>query len=150
MIFDWVIRAVKLNRGDEATQADKGMYLRTLFIWSSRTVNLIYERNWISCFLEEEIFQVINVLHLTWGSGRTSACMLSCVQFFAAPVTVAFQVPLSMGFSRLDYWSRLPLPSLVDLPNSGMELGSPAFQADSLPSEPPGNLINSHKCSKLM
>ena len=52
MIFDWVIRAVKLNRGDEATQADKGMYLRTLFIWSSRTVNLIYERNWISCFLD--------------------------------------------------------------------------------------------------
>jgi len=55
-----------------------------------------------------------------------------------------------MGFSRLDYWSGLPFPSLVDLPNSGMELGSPAFQADSLSSEPPGNLINSHKFLKLM
>ena len=76
--------------------------------------------------------------------------LLSHVRLLATLWIVAFQVPLSMGFSRLDYWSRLPLPSLVDLPNSGMELGSPAFQADSLPSEPPGNLINSHKCSKLM
>ena len=63
---------------------------------------------------------------------------------------VACQVPLSMGFSRLDYWSGLPFPSLVDLPNSWMELESPVFQADSLPSEPPGNVINPHKLLKLM
>ena len=53
------------------------------------------------------------------------------------PWTVVHQAPLSMGFSRHDYWSGLPLPSPVDLPNPGIEPGSPALQADSLPTEPP-------------
>ena len=44
-----------------------------------------------------------------------------------------------MGFSRQEYWSVLPFPSPGDLPDSGMELGSPDLQADSLPPEPPGN-----------
>ena len=43
-----------------------------------------------------------------------------------------------MEFSRQEYWSRLPLPSPRDLPNPGIEPWSPALQADSLPSEPPG------------
>ena len=43
-----------------------------------------------------------------------------------------------MGFSRQEYWSGLPFPSSGDLPNSGIEHGSPAFQADALTSEPPG------------
>ena len=43
-----------------------------------------------------------------------------------------------MGFSRQEYWSGLPVPSPGDLPNPGIEPGSPAFQADSLPSELPG------------
>ena len=42
------------------------------------------------------------------------------------------QAPLSMGFSRQEYWSGLPFPSPGDLPNSGIEPGSPALQADSL------------------
>ena len=54
------------------------------------------------------------------------------------PRTVARQAPWSMGFSRQEYWTGLPLPSPGDLPNPGTELGSPASQADSLPSEPPG------------
>ena len=49
------------------------------------------------------------------------------------------QTPLSMGFSRLkDYWSELPFPSPADIPNLGIEPRSPASQADSLPSAPPG------------
>ena len=44
---------------------------------------------------------------------------------------------LSMEFSRPEYWSRLLIPSLGNLPNPGIALGSPALQADSLPSEPP-------------
>ena len=44
-----------------------------------------------------------------------------------------------MGFSRQEYWSVLPFPSPADLPNPGVEPESPALQADSLPSEPPGN-----------
>ena len=43
-----------------------------------------------------------------------------------------------MGFSRQEYWSELPFPSPGDLPDPGIEPGSPALQADSLPSEPPG------------
>ena len=53
------------------------------------------------------------------------------------PRTVAHQAPLSMGFSRQEYWSGLSFPSLGDLPNPGDELGSPTLQADSSPSEPP-------------
>ena len=52
--------------------------------------------------------------------------------------TVARQAPLSMGFSRQEYWSGLPFPSPGDLSSPGIEPTSPAFQADSLPPEPPG------------
>ena len=51
--------------------------------------------------------------------------------------TVALQVPLSMGFSRQECQSGLPCPS-PDLPNPGIEPGSPTWQAVSLPTEPPG------------
>ena len=54
------------------------------------------------------------------------------------PWTVACQAPLSMEFSRQEYWSGLPFPSSGDLPDPGIEPGSPAFQADSLTSEPSG------------
>ena len=63
---------------------------------------------------------------------------LSCVRLFATPWTVAYQAPPFMGFSRQGYWSGLPFPSPGDLPNPGIEPGSPAFQADALTSEPPG------------
>ena len=53
------------------------------------------------------------------------------------PWTVARQAALSMGFSRQRYWSELPFPTPGDLPYEGLNLGSPALQADSLPSEPP-------------
>ena len=51
---------------------------------------------------------------------------------------IACQAPLSKEFSRQEYWSRLPFPSPGDLLNLGIEPGSPALQADSLPSELPG------------
>ena len=51
--------------------------------------------------------------------------------------------PLSMEFSRQEYWSGLPLPSLGDLPQPGIEPESPALQADSLLSEPPGKTLSS-------
>ena len=51
----------------------------------------------------------------------------------ATPWTVARQAPLSMGFSRQEYWSGLPFPSPGDLPNPGIEPVSPAWQVDSLP-----------------
>ena len=48
----------------------------------------------------------------------------------------ASQAPPSMGFSRHEYWSGVPFPSPGDLPDPGMEPGSPALEADALPSEP--------------
>ena len=64
----------------------------------------------------------------------------SCVQLFCNSMDCSpTQAPLSMGFPRQEYWSGLPFPFLADLPNPGIELGSPALQADSLPFEPPGS-----------
>ena len=61
------------------------------------------------------------------------------------PWTVAHQVPLSIGFSKQEYWSRLPFLSLGDLLDPGMEPESPALQADYLPSEPPGKPIEGRR-----
>ena len=57
------------------------------------------------------------------------------------PMNVARQTSLSMEFSRKEYWSGLPFPSPADLPEPGIEPGSPILQADSLPSKPPGKPI---------
>ena len=62
---------------------------------------------------------------------------LSRVRLFATRWTVAYQAPPSMGFSRQEYWSGLPFPSPGDLPDPGIEPGSPTLQADALSSEPP-------------
>ena len=56
------------------------------------------------------------------------------------PITVAYQAPQSMEFSRQEYWSGLPFPSPGDLPNPGIKPRSATLQADALPSEPPGKL----------
>ena len=52
---------------------------------------------------------------------------LSRVRLFVTPWTVAYQAPLSMGFSRQEYWSGLPFPSPRDLPNPGIEPGFPGI-----------------------
>ena len=66
---------------------------------------------------------------------------LSRVPLFVTPWTVAYQAPLSLGFSRQEYWSGLPFPSSGDLPLPRIKPGSPVLQADALPSEPPGKLV---------
>ena len=72
---------------------------------------------------------------------RMCAQSLSRVRLFVTPWTVTRQALLSMGFSRQEYWSGLPFPSPGDLPNPGMEPGSPALQADALSSEPTRELL---------
>ena len=67
---------------------------------------------------------------------------LSRVWLFATPWTVAHKTPPSIEFSRQVYWSGLPFPSPGDLPDPGLESGSPALQTDALPSEPPGKHLN--------
>ena len=70
-----------------------------------------------------------------WLHSCEHACVLShfsCVPLFVTPWTIARQAPLSMGFSRQEYWSGLPCPSPGDLPDPGIEPRSPALQADCL------------------
>ena len=75
-------------------------------------------------------------------------CVLSCfsrVLLFLTLQTVAHQAPLSMGFSRREYWSGLPCSPPGDLPNPGIEPTFPvslALQADSLSIEPPGKPVH--------
>ena len=71
------------------------------------------------------------------GGGGGGVVAQSCPTL-ATPWTVARQAPLSMGFSRQEYWSGLPFPSPGDLSNPGIEPRSPALRADALPPEPPG------------
>ena len=66
----------------------------------------------------------------------------SVVSDSAIPWTAAHQAPLSMGFSRQEYWSRLPCPSPGDFPNPGIEPRSSSLQADSLLSKPPRKPLN--------
>ena len=61
----------------------------------------------------------------------------SRVRLFGTPWTVTYQAPPSIGFSRQECWSGLPFPSPGDLPDTGIEPGSPVFQEDTLTSEPP-------------
>ena len=66
---------------------------------------------------------------------ESESVSLSVVSDSETPWTVAHQAPLSMEFSRQKYWSGLPFLFPGDLLNPGMEPGSPALQAGSLPSE---------------
>ena len=80
-------------------------------------------------------------------SGYVLVCVCVCVrlshaQLFATRWTVARQAPLSMEFSWQEYWSGLLCPSPGDLPNPGIEPGSPALQADAFLSELLGKLIS--------
>ena len=72
-------------------------------------------------------------------------CNPSRGRLSATPWTVACQAPLSMKFSRQEYWSGLPFPSPEDLSNPGIEPGSSALQADSLPTVLLGKPSNSNQ-----
>ena len=66
---------------------------------------------------------------------------LSRVRLFVTPWTVPYKAPLSMEFSRHEYWSGLPFPSPGDLPHPGIKPGSPTLQAEALPSELPESMF---------
>ena len=73
-----------------------------------------------------------------------SACVLihfSHVQHFVTLWTVDHQAPLSVGILQARIWEGLPCPPPGDLPNPGIQLRSPALEADSLLSEPPGKPV---------
>ena len=81
---------------------------------------------------------VASVSWLLWCNelpGACAVCAKSCPTL-CNPVAYSSQIPLSMGFSRQEYWSALPCPSPGDIPNPGIKRRSPALQADSLLFEP--------------
>ena len=72
----------------------------------------------------------------------THACTLSHIWYFVTPLAVACQTPLSMEFSRQEYWNKWSFPSPVDHPNPGIKptlLCLLLWQAGSLPAEPQGS-----------
>ena len=93
---------------------------------------------------------VINKLNIisAFNEGYRCVCVCLCVLCLvgqlcltATPWTIAPRLLCPWGFSRQEYWSGLPCPSPVYLPNPGIESRSLALRADSLPSEPPGKPV---------
>ena len=76
--------------------------------------------------------------------------LLNHVLLFEILLTIAYQVPPFMAFSRQEYWSGLPFPSPGDLPNLGIKPRSSVLWADVLPSEPPGKLENGKMNAKSL
>ena len=91
----------------------------------------------ILCNLREyAVHGILQARILQWVKVKVKSP--SCVWLIVTPWTVACQAPLSLGFSRQEYWSGLPCASPGDLPNPRIEPRSPELQVDSLLSEPPG------------
>ena len=86
------------------------------------------------------------------GVAKSWTWLSDWTELFVTLWIVAYQAPPSIGFSWQDYWSGLPFPSSADLPNPGIEPGSPALQTGTLPFEPPGKPIDwvANKQQKLI
>ena len=80
-----------------------------------------------------------SILYLK-GIMKAKVKSLRCVRLFATPWTVVYQAPLSMGFSRQEYWSGLPFPPPGDFPDPGSNPGLLHCSQVLYPSEPPGKV----------
>ena len=90
------------------------------------------------------------MINLAFLQHEVKIGVLSHVWLFVIPWTIAHQAPLSMGFSRQEYWSELPFPSPEDLSDPGIQPRSPPLLADSLPCEPPGKSLFHPASYKLL
>ena len=84
---------------------------------------------------------ITRISPLSWNRGviRKGSVARSCPTLWDPMDCIAYQPPLSMELSRQEYQNGLSFPPPGNLPNPGIEPGSPSLQADALPSEPPGN-----------
>ena len=98
---------------------------------------MLHEQKWQPCAEQIPLQKMLTPVHLSDSGGGGLATKL--YPTLATQWSTARQAPLSMGFPRQEYWSGLPFPSPGNFPNSGIELGSPAVQAESLLTEPSGN-----------
>ena len=118
--------------------------------WSHRTYTHCLKNScsdktdeWESLFQWWEKLDFISEGIWGWEGLLSFYWMLLCISEVAQSCPtlcdpMAYQAPPSMEFSRQEYWSGLPFPSPGDLPDPGIEPGSPALQADALPSKSPG------------
>ena len=90
---------------------------------------------------DSKSFRSFSDFSLLIGGGGGGGVVTKLCLTLATPRTVACQVPLSTGFSRQEYGSGLPFPSLGDLPDPGIKPRSPALQADSFPSNCEGSIL---------
>ena len=81
----------------------------------------------------EALFQVFSVFLPLFILKKVKVLVTQLCPTLCDPRTVAHQAPLSMGFSRQEYWSKQPFPSPGDIPDPEIEPRSPTLQADSLP-----------------
>ena len=82
-------------------------------------------------------WKYVHIIVLDVKDGKVKVLVAQSCLLFETPQIVAHQAPLSMGFSRQEYWSGLPSPSPGDVPDPGIEPRSPELQAECLPFEPP-------------
>ena len=97
--------------------------------------NSVLNRLQINTFCNSIILKKFQIFKKNLINTKSKCQLLSRIWLFATPWTVARQAPLSMGFSRQEYWSGLPFPPPGDFPDPGIKSRSPALQRDSLPSE---------------
>ena len=122
----------------------------TAFLFTSLEVGFCYccHRVYVCIHIFSEVSMCVYVIHC-----NKSVAFLRCnypppeiswwweIIYRRTPWTITHQAPLSMGFSRQEYWSGQSYSSRGDLPLPGIKTRSPVLQADSLPSEPPGKSI---------
>ena len=108
-----------------------------VIINTTATVNLLTEikKHSVTCLLVLSPSMCSNTLKMD----KVKVKSLSRVRLLATSWTVAHQASPSLGFSRKEYWSGLPFPSPGNLPDPGIEPGSPALKADALTSQPQGS-----------
>ena len=107
--------------------------------WTKQQVIIHVALNRLSCSLRKKIPKERKPALHSWG------CVLSWIQLFATPWPIVYQASLSMGFSRQEYWSGLPLPSPGHLLTQGSSLGLLCllhWQVASLPLSHPGSHKN--------
>ena len=117
--------------------AVNGVYLGERTEAAASDSELWWEQRWGGAHVDGNWVGIQNSVSMQ-PAHRVHAQLLRRVQLFATPWTVACQAPLSMGFSRQEYWSGLSFPSPVDLADPGIEPMSPAFADKFFTTEWPG------------
>ena len=109
-----------VNMADEPELAHQAV---TVFAWSSKRYAVLRYPDGRWCFPSWRILDALHPALLSAGLTGSSVCAQSliCVQLFVTLMTVAHQAPLSMEFSRQEYWSGVPLPTPGDLLDPGIE-----------------------------